>query len=339
MDPARLAGGGVLLFLLCGAAAFSQPLVYLEAVGSPPEAKLGGVVTGTAKLELMQAGLKPVGSRTAHAPASSDRTFVLAAKESGSPFLFLVRYTSTPEAVVMDLSFVDVTKDRIVKERHETLPLSLDLDSRVASAVQRLIEDPSVREAIARVPHTPERAAPPGGAGTVGTPVRPQMTERSSWAFTFSGQASPLLLVGGGSTYFRYGADVSFFGGVQLPVSRISLQTGVQLGATQLFPVPGLLPGSAYLFLAGLEARVGTPPPATVRIGARAGGGAAVIMVQMQGGSPQATTVPFVDGGVAASVRIVGAVALGVELGYLAVFESEYPVMGLAPALTVGTSW
>ncbi len=326
----------MLLFVSSALAGFAQPQVYLDSLGSPQQATLRGVVDGAAKLELERAGLKAL--VVGGAADLSDAAVVRAARRSGSPFLLLVRYRTESDTVALAASFIDAGSGRSLQERKESLAVDLNLDAHVAAAVRSLLEDRAVQEAIeaARRAEARERSArSPVRAAVLQAGGRPS---GASWGLAAGVQVAPLFLIGGGSNYFRYGADLSLFGGVQLTVRTLSLQTGLHVGATQLFPVAGLLPGSAYLFLGGPEVRLGTASGA-VRVAARASGGAAVIMVRMDGQAAQATTVPYAEGGLDASVEVMGGLALGMELDFLTAFESEYPIMGFAPSLTVGTRW
>lgn len=362
----------MLLLASTAAAAQAEPRIYLLASGTPSNPALSNVIERAAQLQLRGAGLTGVVGGRLPSVTGGPPEGATAAAQPQSSFVLSVRFRTESGKVLMDLSFADAAGGKLLDESSVAFPLDLNLDVRVGAAVKQVLASAAVRAALAaarraadqtRAASSPHGSASPAGGPSVqaeggvagkAVPARPQESgvatlapgaastatpAKPRWGFTASGQAAPLVLVGGASSYFRYGADLSLFAGTRLPTRGLVLQVGVKLGATELFPVSGLLPGQAYLLLAGPEVRIENGVSSPVGVAARASAGAAVILLRMAGASTQAKTVPYVDAGLSTSLRLIGTVRLGVALGYLAAFESEFPIMGFAPALEVGNSW
>ncbi len=352
----RFAASFFFLLLVLILPAFSQARILVAATGTPSDPKLSSVLERAAMLAAQQSGLAATAWARSGAAAGSAGSLTRDAEAIGAQFLLTIRFTEEGGSVTMAMSLARVGGSAPLLTRTADFPFDLDLDARVTDAAHQLLVDPGVEAALrraekeaapfgrpapgARVGRTAEpgaaREQAAGGPAAAPAPGRtPQVAGK--WSPVFSGQAAPLLLIGSGSDYFRYGAAALFFGGVRFPNRSMTIETGLHVGAARIFPIPVLPQATVYTFLGGPEVAIGTSPDAALGAGIRAGGGAAVITLQLPGASLLAKTVPFVDGGVSMTLRAVGPLHVGVGLGFLAIFEGGYPIMGVAPALLVGT--
>ena len=328
----RFAGSVFFFLLVFILPAFSQARILVAATGTPSDPKLSSVLERAAMLAAQQSGFAATAWAQPGAAEGSAGSLTRDAEAIGAQFLLTIRFTEEGGSVTTAMSLARVGGSAPLLTRTAGFPFDLDLDARVTAAAHELLVDPGVEAALRRA----EREAAPSGRPAAPAPGRTPQVARK-WSPVFSGQAAPLLLIGSGSDYFRYGAAALFFGGVRFPNRSMTIETGLRVGAARIFPIPVLPQATVYTFLGGPEVAIGTSPDAALGAGIRAGGGAAVITLQLPGASLLAKTVPFVDGGVSMTLRALGPLHVGVDLGFLAIFEGGYPIMGVAPALLVGT--
>lgn len=348
---------GVIAFFLLFAIAAAYPAevkVFVVAEGSPQDQGMSRVLSRAALLAVQSEGFAGVvPSGTATSPTQTP-ALLSEAKGKGAAFLLLLRYRTAANILTLETSLVETASGSTLSARTATHPLNLNLDSGVTADARIVFADPRAAAAMKRARELASAAQRPSGSGASAKPSGEQAgatapkpgeaqghrePEKPALGLALSGQGAPLILIGNGSSFFRYGALGTVFGGARYPLSGITLHGGLQVGVAGLFPVPGLPAAKVYTVLSGLEIGAATPTGSLVGVGLNATGGAAVIALQMPGAPLLAKTVPFVEGGVAAYVHVTKRLAIGIDVAFLAVFEGSYPIMGLAPALVVGTGF
>lgn len=359
------AASGLLLLFLCAGPAFAGASIAVATVGNPPDPSLSKVVGRAAAVQLQHDGIS-VPRVSDVSGASSTSQLKRFTRSSHGDFFLLLSYTQSNAQVRLGLTLRDARSWKIVGSDVRSVPFDLNLDSHVADTVARLLSQPGVESALASISAAPSSSgktsspstsagSPAEGGGHSTAPAKrapgapsgksqrggavagaevPSGPGRVRFAAALRG--APLILVGNASNYFRYGGGVSLFAGVRVPFSAFALEGGALAGAGELFPAVGLSAGKAYTFWGGAEVGIGTPDRFPVRLGLRVASGAAVILAEPTGSPAEAKTDLFASGGVNATLDIVGALRLGIELNTLVVFETRYPIIAIAPSLVIG---
>ncbi|MFW6293247.1 MAG: hypothetical protein ACOC7V_13110, partial [Spirochaetota bacterium] len=226
-----------------------------------------------------------------------------------------------------------VSSESPVASRELVSPVDIDLDGRVGRAVRELIEDAGLQRertattSVEGIELAPRPASPaPDATVDTGT-ARVQ-------GFEIGVNTSGLFVVGAASEYFTYGVAGTVTGGYAPALSALGATFGGRASFIRLFPNEGVEGGDLRVVALGPEVLVGTRYRAPARLGARVSGGAAVLVVS-RSEETLAKTVPFVDSGVGARLPLGSLVAIGIEINYLVVLETGFPVMGLFPSITV----
>lgn len=331
-------------FLVTGLAAYGEVTVIVVSLGNPQDPGLSHVISSSAAVQLQQAGLA-----ASSGTAAGGATAGAGAKPNAAAFALFISYSRKGGQLALELSFRDTHTGKTISAFGKTVPFDLNLDTSVSQLVKALIARPEVVDAIkraeqaaqAQVAKAAPTPAPSGGALPVETiPPRtaPAAAAGARWRFVADLHGAPMILVGTASNYFRYGADVSVFTALRLPPQKLSVETGLQVSASQLFSVFGSSDGRVYALSAGPEVRIGNAPGSPAHIGLTASGGASVILAQPAGAGFLAKTDPYVGAGINATMKIFRSVTLGVEIGSRVIFEERYPIVAVLPALAVGFS-
>ncbi len=305
-------------------------------IGSPPDARLEEVLYLAAGVELTRAGFdtrRIPTSLAAESDALDRERIEEQAKEFDTPYVLLVEYAPQDTTIEIDFSLYTVAADSPVASRRLVSPIDIDLDGRVGGAVRDLIEDADLqRERTATTSvegiGLARRPAPPATDATV------DIGSARVQGLEIGVNTSGLFVLGAASEFFTYGVAGTVTGGYAPELSAVGATFGGRASVIRLFPNEGVEGGDLRVVTFGPEVIVGTRYRAPARLGARVSGGAAVLVVS-RSEETLAKTVPFVDSGVGARLALGSLVAIGIEINYLVVLETGFPVMGLFPSITV----
>lgn len=327
----------VLLFVVSIGLGAEEAVLQI-LIGSPSDARLEEVLYLAAGVELTRAGFDSRRIRTSLAAEfeALDRERIEdQAKEFDTPYVLLVEYAPQDTTIEIDFSLYAVAAESPVASRQLVSPIDIDLDGRVGETVRDLIEEADLQrertattavEGIGLVP----RPTPPAADATVGTGTGGARVQGLEIGVNTSG----LFVLGAASEYFTYGVAGTVTGGYAPELSALGATFGGRASVIRLFPNEGVEGGALRVVTFGPEVLVGTRYRAPARLGARVSGGAAVLVVS-RSEETLAKTVPFVDSGVGARLALGSLVAIGIEINYLVVLETGFPVMGLFPSITV----
>jgi hypothetical protein len=341
------------LILLVASSAFAQsPETVLQVVtGTPPDLELMAVISGSARVELLRAGLDDQ-EPSLIAPEGDESAIRERALARGTDYIVQINFTGDSEggSAVGDIDF-DVTLYRtsdgaiLASDQVETF-VDLTLDSRVARAVRSLVYEAGV-DGPRIVQAEPDDGDEGNGGGPDDTsgnggqvnirPPPPVVTTQGPppRGVAVAVEGAPLLLVGGASDTFRYGVSGSVSTLYRPGFSRFGFEVGLRIGAMRLFQNEDIVGGQAYVGIAGAEVAVGNVYRSPTRISARASGGVAVITVVTESQDILAKAVPYASGGVEAIVAVWRGISVGILAEYVVVFEEQLPVMGVSPSVVL----
>lgn len=349
----RFLGVIALFSLIAVGAAYPDIKVLVAAAGSPEDPGMSTVLSRATLLAVQSEGLTGILYSGTAANSAETSSLLSAAKTEGASFLLVLRYLISGDHITLETSLLETASGSTLIVRTTAYSLDLNLDTNVTGDARLVFVDPRVEAAMRRArelaaaqpsPRSPVQKGS-GGQAAGRTPAEAGAAQKQPapgkpvWGLALSGEAAPLILIANGSSFFRYGAVGSVFGGARYALHGMTLRGGLHLGVTRLFPVSGLPAAKVYTVLGGLEIGAATSADSLVGVGLNVTGGAAVIALQMPGASVLAKTVPFAEGGLSAYLHVAKVLAIGVDVAFLAVFEGSYPLMGVAPALVVGTGF
>lgn len=327
--------GVVLLFVIAFSLGAEEAVLQI-LIGSPPDARLEEVLYLAAGVELTRSGLDSRRIRTSLVADSGgvDRESIeQQARESDTPYVLLIEYAPRDATIEIDLSLYNTASELPVASRQLVSPIDIDLDGRVGSAVRDLIEDAGLQR---------ERSATTSVEG-IGLDQPPDSPVIEGGAVVMTGSVSGLeigvntaglFLLGAATEYFSYGVAGSLSGGYAPDSDAVGATFGGRASVIRVFPDEGVEGGNLHIVTAGPEALVGTRYRAPARLGVRASGGVAVLLVS-RSEETLAKTVPYVEAGIGARLPLSPLFAIGIEINYLFVMEEGFPVMGLSPSITV----
>ncbi len=327
---------------------FSQVTVLQVISGSAGDPRIQSIVSRTTSIELERAGLTPVIPRNDLTANPSEDIAVSAARRAEAQYLLFIHSGISGDSLYLEMSLTRVRDRKRIGADNRTLPIDINLDNTLAFAIRSFLEDKSiVAEVRAAQEANPGKGgpvpaeAPPVPVPKISGPGRveslPRSTEeKSSAGFSFDAGVAPLLLVGTASDYFRYGLAFGLSFGYSFPVFGLAAAVGVDAGAIRIFPIPELPQGTVYAFSAGPSLQLGTPARAKVSLMLRVTPAASVLTVQLPNGPLLAKTIPSIESDLAARLRVAPAWVVGMRLGFIAIFEPRYPIMGFMPAVFVG---
>jgi len=328
-----------LLLLTILLPAYSEVSVFLVTRGVSDDPRLQGIITRTVAIELEKAGLSARQKSEEDATGSTDPFFSRAA-ELDAPFLMIVDGELSDSTLSVAMSFYRTRKRTQLGQKRDTFQLGIDLDQRLLSAVRSLLESEEIQTDIAAAlkqdtardrkenPVPAEETARVGAAG-------PQQPPEASRRLEFGAGAAPVILVGASSDYFRYGVAVDVSALYRFRLFGIDAAGGVDITASRIFPASGLPRGTVYTVGGGPSLQLGSSPLQNERISLRLTGGAAALTARLPDGPLLAKTVAFAQADVRAELRISKRLSAGALLGFLVIFEKDYPVMGVLPGIAV----
>ncbi len=334
----RFAALCAVLLVLAAAAAHAEESILQVFVSVEPDPRLEEVFYLAAGVELTRAGLTSRRTEVSVTDSSGAIDPGLVAREArrtDANFVLLMVYETRPSEVHIELLLDHSVFDGPLAKRSMTSPLDLDLDSRVAAAVRALITEAGVerrrteRTAIEGFDLSPRAPPidPPAMEPRVTDPGLPEVSG-PELAVTTAG----ILVVGDGTTFFRYGVAASLSGGY-VPAGRAA---GVFVGARgsviRFLANAKVGGGTLSVVTAGPDVHVGSVYRSPARLAMRISGGYAAVIVAREE-ETLAKSVPFAEVGVFARLPIGRVVAVGMEINYLTVFEPGLPLMGLSPSV------
>lgn len=327
----------VLLGIVLGPTAYGEPRAVLEVKGKPEDLRLSEIVARSAAIEAQKAGLALLLKGATVLPATPGTP----AADSTAEYLLETSFDTSDDTVALAIRLYSADRKNQIAEAQATFPIRLDLDAGLATEFHSFFLKPEVRKAIAAAaeasppgvsPQSPPKAQPtPGTAPPVA--VTPDYTVRPGFTLAFSG--APFLLVGSASDYFRYGVRVEAAGGYRFELLHLSAQAQLEVGVVRIFPVPELPQGSVYVVSASAAFQIGTPSNARTSVAFKVAGGPAALTEQLPGGPLRAKTVLSLEGTLNGRVRLSRSLLIGADIGYLTIFESATPVMGIVPGISL----
>ena len=146
---------------------------------------------------------------------------------------------------------------------------------------------------------------------------------------------APFLVTGEARSYFELGYLAFLYGSYRPNLLGRHLGLGFLVGAN-LFHVDGALAGSDNLLLPfGPDLRLVLGNGPRFSAFARISGGPAVVTVGLGGSDPQSKLVPYLFGGVGMQVNLTRRLGLAADVSYAVFFEELFPIMGVAPSISL----
>ncbi|MDA8424734.1 MAG: hypothetical protein M0Z80_01235 [Treponema sp.] len=313
--------------------------------GPQSTSELGAIMDRDMTVELDRAGLTIVSGRGAEAAAGA----------GGIPYGFTCVAAGDKDVVRLSIALSDRASGRILASAELSEPVTLELDSRLAAVVRRMLAQagldklpphgeakPAALGAVEGKPRATKAASAAVPAATVS--AMPPGSDIRSATIVPEGRAgpslqvhaAPLLIVGGGSDYFQYGADVSLFVGGDRRFGNLSLGGGLRTDVARIFPAAA--PGQGYVYLStfGLEGRLTAPATGGFRFFVRAAGGPCLVAASPDSSSAELKVLPQATSSLGLSLGHPEGFTLDVDLGFYALFEREIPLMAFMPGLAAG---
>lgn len=351
MKPGRILL--VLAAMVLPLASHAQTRILIESSGGAEARGLAGIVERCAVLALERAGFEPARAGGEGAP---EALLLCSASLSESGFELSLELRSAGEGQTL-------LAEALLSGR-----LSLDLDERLIEEVSALLEasglepgpPPAPRPAVASLP---EERAPPAGAAASANAEAPVLARAPAGGeavlktgpapLSAGGEAlvipqsggppalsrlglglstAPVLVVGAASDYFRFGFDASCSLGYSFRFGSFSLEAGLRAGYALLYSA-GQVGGEVHLASLGPEFRGRWPAEGRLRAYLRGGLGPLYLAVSPESGETLGKLLPFCSAGLGLEFRPSPGFSLGLEVGLLAVFERNLPLLGLAPGL------
>ena len=336
----------ILLFAASLADLGAQERVVQLFASPAPDRQLESVFYLAIGVELTRLGLSTgrVTEPGATVPASSEPGELFRrAVERQWEYILLVRYemengNSGSARVVLTL-FREDFGTSLATVRLEA-PLDIELDLRVAVALRRLV----LQAGINRVPtgeefiegvtpvfdRPPETVEPAPEIREVLRDAEPVAAAVAG--FEYSVLMSGIVLLGDATEFFRYGMGGVVNVGYARQRDTFSATIGARLALMRVFTDSGISGGDLYITTLGPDIHVGTSVRAPSRVGARLCGGAALITVNARDETLR-KIVPYLDVGFNARIPLGARLSFGGELSLLSVFEKEFPLVGISPAV------
>jgi hypothetical protein len=223
--------------------------------------------------------------------------------------------------------------------------LSLDFDDRLIAAVRELVSAASLEpsrtsaeiawsgRAGEALLEEPPVAEPEPSVLVLQPPASPTPSIPSPLRFALSLTSAPLFILGAASEYFRYGIDGSCFFGLRFDASALELEAGLRAGYDLVYSA-GLVAGELHLASLGVELRGSWPAAGLFSLRLRAGGGPLYLAAASESAGLLGKVLPFCSAGLGFDFKPSAGFTLGLETGFLVVFERNLPLFGLAPGLS-----
>jgi len=322
----------LLIFAL--APVYPEVRVLLQTRGLDSDPRLAGIVERTVAIELERVGLTPLQNEQ---PAGDTQLLFKRASELDAAFLMIVKGELANSALKVQMNLFRIRGRTELGERTGSFPLGIELDRHILDTVHSLVQEEGVRAEIeAAVEHDlsqSERGKKEAETAPVPT-VASEQTE-SVRGFEFGAGAAPVILVGRSSDYFRYGVAVDFSALYGFRLFGVPAAVGADVTGSRIFPASGLPRGTVYTIGGGPSLQLATSPLQDQRIALRVTTGAAALTARLPDGPLLAKTVMFSRADVRAELRIAPRISVGALVGFLVVFEKDYPVMGVVPGIVV----
>lgn len=334
-----------LVFLLSPAALMPETRMLVSFSGPEAKSELGAIMDRDMAVELDRAGLTVVSGRGA----------ATAAEAGEIRYGFSCVATGDKDWISLSIALSDRLSGKILASAVLDEPVTLELDARLAAAVRRMLAEagldklpprseakPTVVGAVGGKPRATKAAsdgvpaaavsAMPPGSEVRSAAIVPERRTGPSLQF----HAAPLLIVGGGSDYFQYGADISVFLGGERRLGDLSLGGGLRADVARIFPT--LAPGQGYVYLSsfGLEGRLIAPATGGFRFFVRAAGGPCLVAASPDSSSTELKLLPQGSSSLGLRLGDPESFTLDVDLGFYALFEREVPLMAFMPGLAAG---
>lgn len=333
---------------LSSAAAQDTVLHVFES--SQRDKQFENVLYLAAGVELTQAGLSSTRRSEASRVGADDlEPAALFEIEKGdeADYLLIAHYAKGRDRARIEFSLYGKQSDEPLARTEAEVSLDIDLDSQVASAANRLVEEAAIAgqpkgEAIVEgvmpigaepqpehqlEPPTeeppPEQTPPPSSAST----------SSATRGFGSTVMAGGLMVVGNATEYYRYGASSALSAGFLQGRERAYIGAGARVSVIRFFKDDHVSRGELVVTTGGAQIKVGTASPAVRRFIGRVSTGAAAVTV-IDSDESRTKTVPYADAGIGAGIPLGERGLLGGEVSFLVVFEQGFPVMGVVPSVT-----
>lgn len=355
MKPGRILL--VLAAMVLPLASHAQTRILIESSGGAEARGLAGIVERCAVLALERAGFAPArGSGAGEDPPEALLLCSSSLAAGGYELSLELRSAAEGQA--------------LLAEARLSGPLTLDLDERLIEEVSALVAlsglepgpPPAPRPAVASLPgdaapragaaapasasaEAPVLArAPAGGEAVLMTGPVPISAGGEALVIPQSGgppalsrlglglSTAPVLVVGAASDYFRFGFDASCSLGYSFRFGSFSLEAGLRAGYALLYSA-GQVGGEVHLASLGPEFRGRWPAEGRLSAFLRAGLGPLYLAVAPETGETLGKILPACSAGLGLEFLPSPGFSLGLEVGLLAVFERNLPLLGLAPGL------
>lgn len=186
----------------------------------------------------------------------------------------------------------------------------------------------SGQEPAVQVAEAPRPQARPLPAAEEGPAFR-----SSSARFSLSFASAPFFVLGEAAGYFHYGFDCSSSFGFRFVHRDFELDAAARLGYALVYSA-GTVSGELQLASLGPELRAIWPASGLFSLRLRAGGGPLYLAATSGEAAFLGKVLPFAACGLGLDFRPTAAFCLGLEVGFLVVFERSLPLYGLAPGLS-----
>ena len=337
----------VLAFMVLPLASHALTRILIESRGGAEARGLSGIVERCAALALERAGFEAYrGGGEGEGPPEAILLCSSSLAEGSFELSLELRSAGEGQALLAEA---------LLSGR-----LALDLDERLIEEISALLADSGLEPGTP--PGPPPAASAPragpaplaGSPGAASAPAQP-LGEAPVLARASAGgeplvipragapgsasrlglglSTAPVLIVGAASDYFRFGFDAACSLGYSFRLDAFSVEAGLRAGYALLYSA-GQVGGEVHLASLGPELRARWP--AEGRLGAvlRAGLGPLYLAVSPEGGETLGKLLPFCSAGLGLEFRPGPGFSLGLEVGFLAVFERNLPLLGLAPGLS-----
>ena len=304
---------GCVLLLVLPVAAFSQDIVLHRYESTDPRSQIEKIIYLSAGLSLQQHGISS--SRVASEP----------------DYLLLTNYSIDNLYLTADLLLQ--TAEGIPISRFELQsPLDIGIEDRLAHAVTQLLEQADV------IFRTDDAASIHGVVSEpVKPPAPPAPPAQSRWQYQgliVGGSAGAGIFSGEGREYFHSAISTSIRVVLEWEHESVSLSGGIQTFTARAFTRPELSGGNLYINSTGLSSVLRLSGPLYSRWSVAASSGAAVIMIARVT-ETVAKTVPYTEISTGVSLPIGTSLDIGMEIRLHTVFDQEFPVILILPALTI----
>ena len=295
----------------------AEEIVRYEFLAEERDAQLEDILYLSSGVTLSRAGL------------SSTRT------AERAPYTLRVGYASRFSAADVTLALESGgLGGRVLGETSFKLALDYDLDDTIAKAVDELLESSGVLKTDATS----------GGnrtaiQGLLTAPANRELSPDELLAATAVRYSATLglggtVVLGEMTDYFRYGVSGMAGFSARKPWESWSLSVGVRALGTRFINDDGVSGGPLYLSSVGLDVQAGTGYEKAYRISAAVSGGVAVLSVAGSGETLH-KAVPYFDVGSAFQLPLGASLFAGLDVRYLVAFDTDRPVMGVVPVVTI----